>query len=181
MLYGQIISKKCSNKVIFVRFIYYRKDINKIVYEMNNDIHQDDAENFSILTQEIIEQYYDNKINSRKRKINKIKNKLIRPQRDAYLKKMKQLNIKIKELTEQIDYLQTINILTSCGNKNLIGPKTKLTKLKKDKILTQDIYESQSKAYKRNIENIKINKKVIGELKQQKRKLLLMRKKCYYD
>ena len=67
MLYGQIIYKKCSNKIIFVKFIYYRKDINKIVYEMNNDIHQDSAENFSILTQEIIEQYYDSKINSRKK------------------------------------------------------------------------------------------------------------------
>ena len=172
MIYGQIVAKKCGNNFLHVKFIYYRKDLDLIIYEYNKKIYQDPAKLFSVIPLNEIEQLYDQRINKKKRKINKIKKRLNKPSRKEYLDSMKKFNIQIKELKQKIDDLTTINALTNSGNKNLVGLKIRLTNMKKRKDRTRILYEHLISSYRRNIKNIQRNKNILGNLKQDRKKIV---------
>lgn len=175
MIYGQIILKESGSISNYVKFIFHRKDIHKIVYEFNNEIYQDPEDLFSILSIEDIERYYDNEINFNKIKINKLKKRFCKLNRKNYLDGLKDFNENIKLLKIKIDEIQTLNALNNIDdNDDDLLQELKFKKLiyKNKKHFFERDYEKISARNWELKELIKNYKNTIGELKQKKKNII---------
>lgn len=175
--YNQIMFRKmCTGGELIIHFIYYRKEIDMIVYDFEGSVYQCKKNETIIATASEIYNYYESKINKYNKSIhaNYIYKKCHNIRNKDILKKVQILNIRLKELNEK-RYAYTIieklaNDNTCYKYINDLDDKIDMLYDNKKNLLLD--YKNNIYQIKRDYNQIKHLKNEVGIYKQKRKKLL---------
>lgn len=175
--YNQLLFYKMARtRFILIKFICYRPDLNKIVYEHEGTLFQKEPIDFSEADEIGIFNFFEKKINRLKKDI-KRKEKLINSQKKEYkefMKERQKVEVRIKESNSKIFGYLTMNALVNSDvcDEDIKEIKKQIHTLIEYKFTIRTKYFFYLQSSKDNVKRIKKLKKEIGEYKNERTELI---------
>lgn len=170
--YSQILVIDFLGEKILTKFMVYRPDLKRVIYDHNNCLFQTEIKNIKLATDKDIIDIYENKINILKKDIKNLKKefKMYKNYSRNALNNLINMNKEIKETKTTIFKYNHINvILNNDICKESMDEIRKLTKLKGRSRNCYYSMMSYNETKNRIIRNINNVKKYIGDYKKERK------------
>lgn len=171
--YNQIL----KYKNLLVKFIYYREDINKVIYEYKDDIFQTSLKNIYPVTKTEIIDFYNKKILNHKYKIKNIKNNY-NDRKIKFKEKLRIVQEKNKQMKQLREQIFQYNIMEKIADDNICQVQiykasVELRSIEKEK-RNESLEIKRIISYRKSrLESILQIKKMISNYKKELNNILL--------
>lgn len=174
-IYNQMVFRNQKNQKILVKFIYYRQDLNTIVYDFEDSIYQCPIEEITVANKDDIFYFYEEKINLLRKHL-KYYEKECNNYKQLYKENrriMINIDSKLNEVKEKLFCYKIANtIIDNNNDKQFILLKKECNELESIKEELKSDYKINFTHSQHLINKVIITKKQISNYKIKRNKII---------